>query len=202
LGIEAQKAAVAAFLRSDDAVVGEFTETESGKLNNRPQLQVALQFCRQRKATLLIARLDRLARRVSFLSALMDSDVQFVAVDNPNATRFTLHILAAVAEHEADMISKRTVAALAAAKARGVALGGWRGHIMPEVVRAKGRAVQAQAARERAQCLAPVVAEIRQAGISTLRGIAQALTERGVPTAAGGSWHPQAVSNLLNHPAG
>jgi hypothetical protein len=97
------------------------------------------------------------------------------------------------------MISKRTIAALAAAKARGVALGGWRGHIMPEAVRAKGRAAQAEAARERAQCLAPVVAEIREAGNTTLRGIAQQLTQRGVPSATGSAWHPQAVSNLLNH---
>ena len=123
LGVEAQKAAVSVFLKVEDAVVGSFTETELGKLNARPQLQAALRLCRQRKATLLIAKLDRLSRNVAFLATLLEGDVPMIACDNPNATRFTLHILAAVAEHEGAMISQRTRAALLAAKARGVCLG-------------------------------------------------------------------------------
>jgi hypothetical protein len=108
-------------------LTGEHTEIESGKLRDRPQLRAALEQCRLTGATLVIAKLDRLSRNVAFLAQLMDdSDVPFVAVDNPHAIRFTLHILAAVAEHEAAQISKRTRDALAAAKARGKRLGGWR----------------------------------------------------------------------------
>ena len=131
---------------------GSFTETESGKLNARPQLAAALRLCRQRKATLLIAKLDRLSRNVAFLAALLEGDVQVIACDNPAATKFTLHILAAVAEHEAEMISQRTKAALAAAKVRGTVLGGLKGVAMRADVRAKGNAAQAAKARETASC--------------------------------------------------
>ena len=105
-------------------IIGEFIEVESGKKHtNRPQLLAALAECRKRRAVLVIARLDRLARNVAFIANLMNSDVEFVAVDMPHANRLTIHILAAVAEHEREMISQRTKAALAAAKARGKKLG-------------------------------------------------------------------------------
>ena len=100
-------------------IVAEFQEIESGKKNDRPQIAAALAACRLHHATLVIAKLDRLARNVHFISSLMESGVDFVACDNPHATRLTIHILAAVAEHEREMISQRTIAALAAAKARG-----------------------------------------------------------------------------------
>jgi DNA invertase Pin-like site-specific DNA recombinase len=103
--------------------IAEFTEIETGKRNDRPELDRALAVCRKRKAKLVIAKLDRLSRNLAFIAALMDSSVEFVAVDNPHATRLTLHILAAVAEHEREMIAERTKAALQAAKARGVRLG-------------------------------------------------------------------------------
>ncbi len=120
LGLEAQRHAITAYLNGGDwTLLGEHVEVESGKQNERPALHAALQQCRLTGASLMIAKLDRLSRRVSFLSALMDSGAEFVAVDNPHASRFTLHILAAVAEQEAAMISQRTKAALAAAKARG-----------------------------------------------------------------------------------
>ena len=122
LGLEAQRAAVAGFLNGEDWTL--VLEVESGKRNDRPALAAALKLCRKHRATLVIAKLDRLARNVAFISNLMESGVEFVAVDMPQANRFVVHILAAVAEQEAEAISKRTKAALAAAKARGTKLGG------------------------------------------------------------------------------
>lgn len=122
LGLDAQRQAVAGFVAGRGEIVAEHTEIESTR-NKRPELHAALEACRKHKATLLIARLDRLARNVAFISNLMESRVDFLAVDMPEANRLTIHILAAVAEHEREMISKRTKAALQAAKARGTALG-------------------------------------------------------------------------------
>ena len=127
LGLEAQRAAVAGFLNGGDwTLVQEVLEVESGKRNDRPALATALKLCRKHRATLVIAKLDRLARNVAFISNLMESGVEFVAVDMPQANRFVVHILPAVAEQEAEAISKRTKVALAAAKARGTKLGGRR----------------------------------------------------------------------------
>jgi DNA invertase Pin-like site-specific DNA recombinase len=127
LGLEAQRAAVAGFLDGGDwTLVQEVLEVESGKRNDRPALATAIKLCRKHRATLVIAKLDRLARNVAFISNLMESGVEFVAVDMPQANRFVVHILAAVAEQEAEAISTRTKAALAAAKARGTKLGGRR----------------------------------------------------------------------------
>jgi DNA invertase Pin-like site-specific DNA recombinase len=124
LGLEAQREAVRQHITEKDRLLCEFREAESGRRHtNRPQLMAALDECKKRGATLIIAKLDRLARNVAFISNLMESKVAFVAVDMPTATPFTIHILAAVAEHEREMISKRTKEALAAAKARGTRLG-------------------------------------------------------------------------------
>src|SRR3984957_8652452 len=124
LGLEAQQDSVRTYLNGGRwKMVDELTEIESGKRNDRPALARALALCRIHKATLIIAKLDRLARNVNFISNLMESGVEFTAVDFPQANRLTVHILAAVAEHEAAMISSRTKAALAAAKARGTRLG-------------------------------------------------------------------------------
>src|SRR5271165_4697682 len=124
LGLDAQRQAVGRHLAGKGDLAAEYTEIESGRRDaNRPQLRAALEECRKRRAVLLIARLDRLARNVAFIANLMNSDVEFVAVDMPQANRLTIHILAAVAEHEREMISQRTKAALAAAKARGIKLG-------------------------------------------------------------------------------
>jgi DNA invertase Pin-like site-specific DNA recombinase len=122
LGLDAQRAAVAGFVGARE-LIAEFTEVESGKRADRPQLAAALELCRRQRAMLVIAKLDRLARNVAFIANLMESGVEFTAVDMPYANRLTLHILAAVAEHEREMISARTKAALAAARARGVRLG-------------------------------------------------------------------------------
>jgi DNA invertase Pin-like site-specific DNA recombinase len=129
LGLEAQREAVRNHLNGGSwRLAAEVVEVESGKRNDRPKLAEALRLCRLHGATLIIAKLDRLARNVAFISNLMESGVEFTAVDFPQANRLTVHILAAVAEHEREMISQRTKAALAAAKARGTKLGGDRGN--------------------------------------------------------------------------
>lgn len=194
LGLEAQRKAVIDHINGGDwELVAEFTEVESGKRNDRPQLADALRACRKQKATLVIAKLDRLARNVAFIANLMDAGVDFVAVDMPYANRLTVHILAAVAEHEREMISQRTKAALAAAKARGVKLG----CPVPE----KGSAIGATVTRTRADQFAantlPVIDSIRAAGVTSLRGIATALNARGIPTARGGEWAAATVRNVL-----
>src|ERR1700683_5698599 len=126
LGLEAQKQAVQAHLNGEKPL-SEFTEVESGRRSDRPQLAAALAACRVHRAVLVIAKLDRLARNVAFVSSLMEAGVEFEACDFPQANRLTIHILAAVAEHETRMISDRTRAALSAAKSRGTVLGGFRG---------------------------------------------------------------------------
>src|SRR5437016_5331644 len=142
LGLEAQRQAVRTHLNGVKPL-SEFVEVESGRRSDRPKLTEALSACRVHKATLVIAKLDRLARNVAFVSNLMDAGVEFEAVDFPQANRLTIHILAAVAEHEARMISERTCAALAAAKKRGVRLGGFRERAGTCTDLAKARAVRA-----------------------------------------------------------
>ena len=192
LGLDAQRAAVAAYLAGRGELLTEFTEIESGKKNDRPQLAAALALCRQRRARLIIAKLDRLARNVAFIANLMDSSVDFVACDMPEASRLTLHILAAVAEHEREMISKRTRDALAAAKARGIPLGNPR----PAPALEKGRATIAiHLASHRAQ-VQPLIVELRRQGLG-LRAIARELNRRGIPTARGKLWEAATVKGVL-----
>jgi DNA invertase Pin-like site-specific DNA recombinase len=180
-------------------IVAEFTEVESGKRSDRPQLAAALAACRLRGAKLIIAKLDRLARNVHFVSGLMESGVDFVAADFPQANRLTVHILAAVAEHEAKMISERTKVALAAAKRRGVKLGGRRRTRLTDDARAVGRAVIAGRARQQAADIAPTIEELQAAGVTSLRAIAEALNERGIPTARGvGEWKAGQVRRVLS----
>ena len=128
LGLEAQRDVVSRYLNGGSwSLVQEVVEMESGKRNDRPAIAEALSLCRLRCTILIIVKLDRLARNVHFISSLMQAGVEFIACDFPQANRLTVHIFAAVAEHEALMISARTKADLQAAKARGVALGGLRG---------------------------------------------------------------------------
>jgi DNA invertase Pin-like site-specific DNA recombinase len=189
LGLEAQQEAVRQYLASvGGMMVAQFTEIETGKRNARPELEKAKTACRKHKAKLVIAKLDRLSRNVAFLSAMMDGKIEFVACDNPHATRLTLHILAAVAEHEAEMISQRTSAALQAAKARGVRLGrNGTDRLAPA-----NRAV----ANERADQLKPVLSELASSGMSA-RQMAAELTARGIVTSRGGAWHPQTVIRMM-----
>jgi DNA invertase Pin-like site-specific DNA recombinase len=195
LGLEAQRAAVENFARQHGgAIVAAFVEVETGKRSDRPELAKALDAARKGKATLLIAKLDRLARNVAFIANLMDAGVEFLACDQPFASRLTLHILAAVAEDEARRISERTKAALQAAKARGRKLGS---PVAAKTV-AKARAARsAYAAKANATTLA-VIREIQGSGVATLAGVARALRARGVKTPAGRSeWQPVQVSRLL-----
>lgn len=200
LGLDAQQAAVMSYLNGGNWVLTkEFTEVESGKRNDRPQLAAALAACKLYKATLVIAKLDRLARNVHFISGLMDSGVEFVAVDMPYANRLTLHIMAAMAEHEAAMISTRTKAALQAAKARGTKLGGNRGHLSPATRRkahANSLATRQKAASERLAQVQPIVEQARSLGYSSLRAIADYLNQQGVPTARGKKWSPMQIGRL------
>jgi DNA invertase Pin-like site-specific DNA recombinase len=194
LGLEAQREAVMNYLNGGPwKLVAEHTEVESGKRNARPQLEKALAACRKHKAKLVIAKLDRLSRNLAFIATLMDSGVEFVATDNPHANKLTIHILAAVAEHEREAISQRTKAALAAAKARGKKLGG------PRLAAARKASIKARSelADAFAANVRPIVKEIQASGVSSLRGVARALTARGVKTARGGDWTAVQVSDIL-----
>lgn len=201
LGLEAQRAAALGFLNGGAwTLAGEFTEIESGKINARAELAKALAACRIYGARLLIAKLDRLSRDAAFLLSLRDAGVDFVAADMPNANRLTVGIMAMVAEAEREAISARTKAALAAAKARGVKLGG-RVENLGEAS-AKGAAASLVArkakAHGRAAELAPVIAALRAEGVTSLRSVAAALTAKGIPTARGAAdWSPVQVSRLL-----
>jgi DNA invertase Pin-like site-specific DNA recombinase len=203
LGLEAQREAVASYLNGGRwSLVQEVVEVESGKRNDRPAIAEALRLCRLHRATLIIAKLDHLARNVHFISSLMESGVEFVAVDFPQANRLTVHILAAVAEHEASMISARTKAALGAAKARGVRLGGQRGSVeRMEAMARKGNAASAMVRRaasaKRNEDLLPVIEDMRAAGVSTPQQIADGLNERGITAARGGAWSAVQVRRIL-----
>lgn len=191
LGLEAQQAAVKQYA---DSITHSFTEIESGKDNDRPQLAAAIALCKRTGAALLIAKIDRLSRQAAFLLTLRDSGVQIVAADMPHAGTLEFGIRAVVAQHEREEISRRTKAALQAAKARGVKLG----CPTPEIGSAAGIAVIQARASEYAARLAPIVADIKRAGCTTLREIAAALQARGIATPRGGSnWAPSQVRNLL-----
>jgi DNA invertase Pin-like site-specific DNA recombinase len=182
-GLDAQRKAVEDYLNGGSwDLIAEFVEVESGKRNDRPQLAAALAACKKHRAKLVIAKLDRLARNVAFIANLMDGKVDFVCCDMPQATRLTIHVLAAVAEHEREMISERTRNGLAAAKARGVKLGG------PKLVTINETRQEAAAARARA--IAPVLAEL--AGLSA-RAAAAELDVRRIKTPTGAPWSAKAV---------
>ena len=195
LGLEAQRAAVAAYLNGGSwKLVGELTEIESGKRSDRPKLTEAVKAARKQRATLIIAKLDRLSRNVAFIANLMEAGVDFVAADMPHANKLTIHILSAVAEHEREMISQRTRAALAAAKSRGVQLGN-RSNI--EVAQARSRAARTAQANQFAFNVLPVVLQIQSAGVETLKGIAEALNARGLRTPRGGEWQAVQVKRVI-----
>jgi DNA invertase Pin-like site-specific DNA recombinase len=191
LGLEAQREAVARHVAAASGViVGEFQEIESGKRNDRPQITAALAMCRARRAMLIIAKLDRLARNVAFISSLMESSLDFVACDNPHATRLTIHILAAVAEHEREMISQRTKAALAAAKARGVRLGN------PRLEDARQRSLALRRHRKPATDLVSIAKGLAAQGLS-LREIARRLNRLQLRTPRNKRWHGATVAKML-----
>ncbi|GAA3796184.1 recombinase family protein [Qipengyuania pelagi] len=186
LGLEAQRSAIVALIGDVEFI--EFIEVESGTKASRPQLQAALAHCRKSKAQLVIAKLDRLARNVHFISGLMESGVDFVAADMPQADRFMLRIFAAMAEEEGRRISERTKAALQAAKLRGVQLG-------------RHGKVLARKNKEGAERFArQVYLQMVAHGIEpdgSLQSTANALNRAGVISRTGGHWYPTSVARLL-----
>lgn len=197
LGLEGQHAAVEAYLAGhpDAELIGEFIEIESGKKNDRPKMQEALRLCRATDATLLIAKLDRLSRNAAFLLNLRESGVQFIACDMPHADAFTVGVMALLAQKERELISERTKAALAAAKARGVKLGGFRGNAFGGDL-SKGWEASTAAADNYATSIAGFLRQAQKSGES-LRGIAEILNKQGIKTARGGLFHASTVRNLI-----
>ena len=186
LGLEAQRDAVLSYLNGGRwDLKAEFTEVESGGHDARPELAKALAACRVYGAKLIVAKLDRLSRDARFLMNLKATGVRFVIADMPEANELTVNLFSVLAEHERRVISERTKAALAAAKRRGVKLGGHRERISPNAAR-RGAAASAKLRGERAdeyaQAFVSTIGEIRSTGASSLRAIALALTERGIPT--------------------
>jgi DNA invertase Pin-like site-specific DNA recombinase len=193
LGLEAQRAAVQAHL-GNSQLIAEYVEAESGKKHtNRPQLLAALQECRRKKATLVIAKLDRLGRNVAFISALMESGAEFICCDNPHANRLMLHMLAAFAEHEREQISQRTKAALAAAKKRGVKLGNPRAMAALEIAHA------VHVSRRPAPEVLRIMVDLRSRGWS-FRAIADELNRLNIKTSRGCQWHGVTVKAALEQP--
>ena len=195
LGLEAQSAAVARHI-APAVLLTEYTEIESGKKHtNRPQLLAALQECRRKKATLVIAKLDRLGRNVAFISALMDSGADFVCCDNPHANRLMLHMLAAFAEHEREQISQRTKAALTAVKSRGVKLGN------PRPLEALDKARAVHIARRPAPEVLNIMRGMEGQGMSD-RAIARELNRLNIKTGRGCEWHGVTVKAAFRTTAG
>ena len=211
LGLEAQQAAVESYITREagELVAPPFIEVESGKCRVRPELAKAIARARQQKAVLLVAKLDRLARNVAFLSSLMESRIDFRAVDNPHATKLTIHILAAVAEEEARATSIRTKAALAAAKARGTLLGSsrpdhWIGSRLEARLEGQKKATKAAAKSRVAYRVIPVgeilpkIKQLRIEGLS-LRAISKKLNGEGSFNLQGLPWTAMAVHRILQH---
>ena len=194
LGLDAQREAVRAFLNGGDwRLLAEHTEVKFGKRDDRPELCKALHACRLTGATLVIAKLDRLSRDAAFLLNLEKAGVEFVAADMPNANRLTVRLMAVIAQEEREMISARTTAALAAAKARGIKLGGFRGS---KIAAGIGTAALQRQADEFAARVGSIISELRQQGQS-LRQIGATLTAQGIRTARGGAWSADAVRAVL-----
>ena len=204
LGLDAQKQTVLDRLNGGDwALVGEFTEIESGRVSHRPELARALAFCRVMGSKLIVANVSRLTRNPDFMSTLVAADVEVEFCDLPSVDgpvgKFMLRQMLSVAELEAGMIAERTRKALTAAKARGTKLGGDRGNLSADNIQGRAaslRARQDQAARHRSD-LAPMIEEIRASGATTLQAIADALNAKGVPTARGGRWRRTQVSRIV-----
>lgn len=195
LGMDAQRAMVAQLITARAmTVVEEFAEVESGKRSDRPQLTNAIALCRRSKATLVIAKLDRLARNAAFVLNLRDSGVDFVACDMPDANKLTIGIMALIAEQEREWISERTAAGLAAAKRRGTKIGN------PRIAAARKLAVAAnrKQADAFALSLADAVRGIEQTGVTSLRGMAECLNRRGFTTPRGKQFQATSVKNLLH----
>lgn len=200
LGLEAQQFAVREFLKgSRGSLLAEFIEIETGRRRDRPQLLAALDLCARRRATLVVGKLDRLARNVAFISSLLESRVRFKALDMPEADPTFLQMAAVFAEWEAKRISERTSAALLAAKARGQKLG-WSNPSragQQKAASASGNASLKAKASLFALNTRPIIESIQKSGVCTLDGVADALNTRGIRTPRGTKWYPATVSSVL-----
>jgi DNA invertase Pin-like site-specific DNA recombinase len=197
LGLEAQQRSVRDYLTGAN-LIGEFTEIESGRSCDRPKLHDALATCRVHNAVLVIAKLDRLARSVAFVSNLMEAGIDFQAVDFPQANRLTVHILASVAEHEARIISERTTAALRVARTRGVKLGGFRGRVGTPENCARATVARSAKANQRAADLSKTLIEMRTRGSLSLKAIADHLNSKSIGAPRGGFWSAAQVRRELH----
>ncbi len=200
LGLEAQQEAVRRYVasRGGEIIGREYVEVESGKKDARPELENALKRCRQTRATLVVAKLDRLSRNAEFLLRMQNSSVKFVVADLPDANELTVNFMAVIAQHERKAISERTKAALTAARARGTRLGGYRAGA-PDIRKHQAQGVQAiraksqKAAEENRDDIEPLA----RAGLS-LRAIAGHLNDMGICAPRGGDWSPQSVKNVID----
>ena len=195
MGLEAQRQAVRDYAQKvQGKILDEQVEVESGKRADRPVLTNAIQRCRETGATLLVAKLDRLSRNLHFITTLQQSKVNFLAVDNPHATPFLIHILVAVAEYERTMISTRTKAALDAAKRRGVRLGN------PVIQTAVVKSAQSRrtACREQYSRLVPTIRELQSQGFIRLKDLANQLNARGFKTSRGCLFTPTQIYRFLH----
>ena len=193
LGIDAQIKAVRDFARANDYTLEkEYMEVESGRNNSRPILKKALHQCKRKQVTLLVAKLDRMSRNVSFISHLMESGVDFKAIDVPGGEKFVVHILAAVAEYERDQISKRTSQALQAAKLRGVALGVYGRNVLSKRNRELSRRFAVQ--------MGPTIVKLQKDGFKSVRAIRDELNRLSIPTYRndGSKWHVSTVHKLIH----
>jgi DNA invertase Pin-like site-specific DNA recombinase len=196
LGLEAQRQAVTAFIGAEPAF--EFTEVESGKRSDRPELMRALDFAELTGATLIVAKLDRLSRDVEFLSKLQKAPIKIIFADMPFADGFMIGIMAQVAQWEREQISKRTKAALQIAKQRGKKIGGDRGNL-PAVAQAGAEAsafTRGRVAEARKQKVLPYIQAARVEGFRSYKAIAAYLNRRGIRTSRGKPWRPSAVQRL------
>ena len=200
LGLEAQKASVAEYLSTAKGeLINEFTEIQSGKQNNRPELEKALRKCRLTGSTLLIAKLDRLSRNAAFLINLQNSAINFVACDMPEANTLTVGLMACLADYERVLISNRTKEALKAAKARGVKLGNPHLDKIRCTDTSAARTAKIEKAKERNSEIKEVITEIQNSTTDklSLREISRRLNEAGYKTAWGKDWHATSVSRIL-----
>jgi len=196
LGLDDQRLMTQRFLQAEDQLLGEFTEIESGRKKDRPQLQAAILAAKHHQARLLIAKLDRLSRNASFVMVLRDSEVDFVACDLPDANTLTIGIMASFAQHEAEQISKRTRAALAQKKARGFHLG--KPQNLTDAHRAQGVvAIQENARTHSANRQASELIRLYGRDELSLRAIAQRLNEHGFRTRYGKRFQGETVRRLL-----
>ena len=200
LGLEAQQQQAMQYLQQVNGhMIQEFVEVESGRKANRPELEKAIDLCRAYNATLLVAKFDRLSRDAHFLLGLQKAGIKFIAADNPQSNQLTLGILAIVAKQEAKAISERTKAALAAAKARGLKLGGdsgYRGNKDDLVTATEAKKAKAD---ETAKLLEPILNRVNPDGKLSFNKVAQVLNMEGVTTLSGkGKWYPSTVKNVYH----